>query len=243
MLPGTGIGAAYGYRSDVTDPSGEPSQQLFAAIPALNGATGSANLRLAMLQSTGPSATLLCTDFAFLHTDINICLPLLSTLVEQWAPLADDIWTGTNGRPEANIGRVGLAFRPEDPGISPNLRPGRFYVTWQRRGPNGRSEAFITLTRGNVLPLSAAAPLDTTRGLVFLRESYVLKSEADWPHGMSLIYAGGHVRGAGHDVLISRYFPNVDGIFDGQQRDHDDMTHIQKRLACALTQCSSRNDD
>jgi len=31
---------------------------------------------------------------------------------------------------------------------------------------------------------------------------------------MSMIYAGGHVRGAGHEDISSHYFPNVDGIFD-----------------------------
>jgi hypothetical protein len=90
----------------------------------------------------------------------------------------------------------------------------------------------------------AAAPLDTTRGLVFLPASYVFKSETDWRHGMSLIHAGGHVRGAGaDDVYHSRYFPHIDGVFASQQRDHDDMAHIKKRLACALTQCGSLNDD
>jgi hypothetical protein len=60
---------------------------------------------------------------------------------------------------------------------------------------------------------------------------------------MSLIYAGGHVRGAGQDGFASEYLPNVDGIFDREQRDHDDMTHIRKRLGCALRQCGSLNDD
>ena len=50
MVPGTAIGAAVGYRSDVTDAGGVPIQRLFAAIPSKNSSTGAAELALATVQ-------------------------------------------------------------------------------------------------------------------------------------------------------------------------------------------------
>ena len=92
--------------------------------------------------------------------------------------------------------------------------------------------------------ISSNHPEATARGLVFLNESFFSDLDASWPSGVSLAYAGGHVRGVGaNDPLSIRYFPHVDGIFASQQRDHDDMTHIKKRLGCALTQCRALNDD
>ena len=68
----------------------------------------------------------------------------------------------------------------------------------------------------------------------------------DWPGGLSLVYAGGHVRGAGAGETsgaYSYYLPHIDGIYQSQQRDHDDRSHILKQLSCALTQCGSLSDD
>jgi hypothetical protein len=245
MLPGTAIGLTRGYRSDVFDTTGIPTEQLFAAIPALTGATGAKELRLAMLENAGIDVNTVCTQLGVrFHIPIEVCLATAIQLSDRWAPLANDIWLGRGGTPPvADVGRVGLAFRPQDPSVWTGPKGGRFYLTWQTKDSGG-AQAHMSLTRGHVMPLSATNAADTVFGLVFLPESYVYKESADWPAGMALIYAGGHIRGAGTDEVVqSRYFPHVDGIFASQQRDHDDMAHIKKRLACALSQCDSLNDD
>ena len=156
-----------------------------------------------------------------------------------WTPLPDQIWAWRGSKPTADIGRIGLAFRPEDPVVSGAPHAGRFYVTWQTKD-GSRTRSFMSFTRGSVLPLSGADPKSTVQGLVFVGDTVFYNWDANWPKGVGLVYAGGHVRGVGADeAFISRYFPHVDGIFQSQQRDHDDYTHIMSKLACALTQCGS----
>ena len=246
MLPGTAIGITRGYRSDV-DAIGIPTEQLFAAIPAVGGTPGTAELQLAMLENAGVDVNQVCIQLGTVfHVPLEVCLATVIQLTDQWAPLPNTVWSGRGGTPPiADVGRVGLAFRPQDPNVWTGPNGGRFYVTWQTRNPlTGIAQARMSLTRGHVMPLDATNPADTVFGLVFLPDSFVHKDGADWPAGMSLIYAGGHVRGAGmDDGFSSRYFPHVDGVFASQERDHDDMTHIKKRLGCALRQCDNLNDD
>jgi hypothetical protein len=40
----------------------------------------------------------------------------------------------------------------------------------------------------------------------------------------------------------NKYCPHVDGIIDQDQRDTNDYRHIQKNIACSLTQCPTRQD-
>jgi hypothetical protein len=243
MPSGTSIGLTHGYRSDVVDAGGVPVERIFAAIPTVSLGAPDPQLHLAMLVTSAVDPVKVCTAVPVLD---SLCVTVAKLLVDAgWAPLPDAIWSGRGGgKPKANVGRIGLAFRPEDPAVAVGPHSGRFYITWQQKLSNGRSRPYETFTRGNVLPLSAVAPEDTEHGLVVVGDGMFYNFEADWPAGVSIIYAGGHVRGAGVDEFrSSRYFPHVDGIFPSQQRDHDDITHIKKRLSCALTQCGSLNKD
>ena len=243
MPPGTAIGLTYGYRSDVADSWGIPTEQLFAGIPSASGTSGNAELNLAMLQTQNLNVTAICAPFASSPLVYATCLALSAIQVKVWSPLPDEIWSGM-GKPNPNVGRVGLAFRPDDPKIVPSPYSGRFHITWQTKD-GGRGIPYETYTRGYHLPLSGTAPEDTPHGLVVVGGgTFYNYKDANWPSGVTLLYAGGHVRGVGaDDGLFSRYFPHVDGIFASQQRDHDDMAHIKKRLGCALVQCDSLNDD
>lgn len=222
--------------------AGIPTDQLFAAIPAVASGTKVSRLRIAMFQYRQLDVVGLCVPFAGSLFELTHCVALVRALSQYWEMLPDEIWSGRGGAPPlADVGRAGLSFEPQDSAGGP--KGGRFYVTWQW-DDKGVARAYGSLTRGHRMPLASENPRDTERGLVFLPENYMHRHTADWPSGLSLIFAAGHVRGVGaDDAFSSRYFPHVDGVFDSQQRDHDDVAHIKKRLSCALRQCDSLNDD
>jgi hypothetical protein len=142
-------------------------------------------------------------------------------------------------------GRVGVAYRPDDP-ADPTV--GRFYVTWQYPTYNNEGvfiayAPVMSVSRGNVVRFDPSC--STARSLCFPSWGHIQRGDTNWLEGLSLAYAKGNVRGMlgaktkGGD---NNYFPHLDGIIDQDQRDFNDHRHVQKNIGCALTQCSTLHD-
>jgi hypothetical protein len=160
-------------------------------------------------------------------------------------------------------GRIGLAFRPDDPAAG-EPRPGRFYVSWQRRlvdwqgtynvgGWLYENQPMFAVSRGN--KYSDVHNMNIAQGLVFDRVGLVANTWTSYAGGASLAYFAGNVRGVqqtspefkrvGVDPPIAydpmdhpktTFFPHFDGIFNFDQYDYDDVSYMRSHLSWALRQ-------
>ncbi len=240
MVPGTAIGATRGY---ILDSSGLFPQHelLVAAIPSMD-MTGTHTLELAVLKEgvkmVNGTVTVPCPAPGGCSSPYSF-----PALVTEWTRLPIDIWSWHGSYRSADIGRVGLTFRPEDPGVSSAPNAGRFYLTWQTNTADAPAFPWFSFTRGNSWPLDPknpgakppTDPRDTKHGLVFLGDS-VFYTTVKWPAGIVLAYAGGAVRGLTTSGAGNVYFPHADGIADIDQRDFNDSDFIQRNIACRLQQ-------
>jgi hypothetical protein len=223
----SGIGVTEGY---VRDESGTARQEIIAAIPdwgkwTISGAQPI--IRLAILEQTLDSGNGIVVDMwnrAFAVSD-----PFANIGIE----------SRTTGP-----GRVGVAYRPDDP-ADPTV--GRFYVTWQNpvydKGEFKRYAPAVSVSRGNVVRYDSSC--STARSLCFPSYGHIPEGDPSWIEGLSLAYAKGHVRGmlgAKNKGGDNNYFPHLDGIIDEDQRDFNDYRHVRKNIGCALTQCPTLND-
>ncbi|MBN2574430.1 MAG: hypothetical protein JXP73_07680 [Deltaproteobacteria bacterium] len=217
------IGVTSGY---VRDAAGAVTPVVVAAIPAWTWVQGKGRLQLAILRQTSSAD---------------------GVVLDTWERSAIAAFGGLDSAVyEAGPGRIGLAYRPNgtaDPGA------GRYYLTWQNPITDDKGNTYqrprISLTRGKKLPADQAC--QAAHNLCFPSFGDVRDGDdgRDWPAGVSLLYAGGHVRGAigagtGHGG--NQYFPHMDGVIDQDQKDFDDYRHITRNLACALTTCPTLHD-
>jgi hypothetical protein len=228
IVPDSSIGATWGWVR-VTDPATNietNKQKVLAAIPSADPTSGADKMELATFVrdiERDPTTNLL-------HT------------VDRWQRESDlgrpdplDMIQASRRRPSA--GRVSLAYVPDDPANPADA--GRYYMTWQWK--NGSNEVpLVAVSRGNRLPVDPACT--TPHGLCFPSFGRFNSGGTNWPAGISLLYAGGHLRGllaSGPREGGNRYFPHADGIVDMNQRDFNDWQHIKDKLPCALVHCST----
>lgn len=243
-----GIGLTWGYQRALPGEPQFPGRNLYAAIMAVD-ATGTRSIELARLDGA---------EFTLPFVGGNRPIPPIG-----WTRLSSAV-TGRLPRPTSpgalvplHGSRLGLAFRPEDPGAA-DPKPGRFYVTWQELADDGstiyEAAPMMAYTRGNLYSgtTNLAGIAET---LTFNWSMRVVNFWTSWASGLSLTYFDGAVRGAAqtmpsprrpsgspplaHDLMSnpqSSFFPNVDGIFNLDQHDHDDVTFMKSHMSWALKQ-------
>lgn len=233
-----GIGITKGFASD------RPEESLFAAIA-----------------STVPGATPQTIEFARYETrDVTLRIGLTDVRrpVGHWRKFGSDVWSrltdndgdglfeAVNGqRSVAFSGRPTLAYLPFDAGVP---REGRFFLAYTQAEfnpfepeptqANLKAHPYLRLTQGNRFPLTGDAATGT-RGLTFLNPTLFRNVWSNYPAGFSSVVHEGNVRAVAfvQDIPQSAgltFFPNVDGAFNGVQRDHDDFRKIQNNLAGSL---------
>jgi hypothetical protein len=210
---GAAIAVTRGY---IKDASGTTTERVVAAIPSLDNGTGGSTLDFAVLKESTPNPTV---------------------VVNHWErQLPDPFSQITFSSRVTEPGRVGLAYRPDSPA---NPQTGRFYVTWQTLDNNNNAIPMLTISRGNLLP--ADSTCTKAHALCFPSFGRFNDQGSNWPAGIQMVYAGGHVRavlGAVAGTGDNLYFPHADGIFYMDQRDFNDYQHIKEHIPCALRHCS-----
>jgi hypothetical protein len=247
-----GIGLTWGYQRGLNGESQPSDRNLYAAILTSIG-SGPLSVVLARLDAEELDVTVADGRLILLKSQWN---PMPAAQIPIVTP--EILWAHPNARVVPT--RIGLAFRPDHPEASvPGGEPGRFYVTWQLDVSNVggtcyENQPFFALSRGN--HYSDTQDMSTVaRTLVFDRVGRLDNAWSSWASGASLVYFQGNVRGAYQTApLFSRpcasppvaydpmsnprssFFPNIDGIFNFFEYDHDDVSYMKSHLSWALRQ-------
>jgi hypothetical protein len=245
VVTSSGIGLAWGYQLNLPGETLFPNSNLYAAILAPPTA-GQSPIVLARLDA---QETLLNLPLFGLKVDV---------LQSNWVPLSSIASQIPANALNVVQTRIGLGFRPDNPSAA-DPKPGRFYVTWQFNAGNVGGTCYenqpeFAVSRGNYYS-DAQNVSNTPQGLVFDRSGKVGNEWTSWASGASLVYFQGNVRGAYqtgpsfaracasppvvYDPMSSPktgFFPNIDGIFDYDEYDHDDVSYIKSHLSWALKQ-------
>jgi hypothetical protein len=245
----TGPAITRGYQSGGLLPNEIQQEQVYILVQT----AGSSGSQLKMFRQVGMDW--LGNMLYWLFGILNLGLPQYWTELPSalWADLAMSLSGGTTVN--VSDGRLGLAFRPEpQPTDAGGFVSGRFYITFLGKGwygPDQLHEPFVSLTQGNIFwDGTGARPAE--RAMTFLTFNNFYNDWADIS-GVPLVYFDGNVRGTAQMDWDPKYikekfdpnqkafgppnvsfFPNADGVVNGDQHDYNDQALIEKNLACSL---------
>jgi hypothetical protein len=249
-----GIGLTWGYQLAVNGEANQPTgQNLYAAILTTAG-SGIPHILLARLEAEEATVRVANIDVPVLRSH---WIPLGNSAshvpVEAHSGTVFPSRVGLAFRPddpnapEPKPGRFYVTWQ-----LDVGLLTGKCY----------QNQPYFALSRGNYYSdsqdISPTGP-NPSKALVFDRAGQIGNDWTSWASGFSLAYFQGNVRGvcqtlpelsknastpeecagppAGYDPLVdpqSGFFPNIDGIFNVEEFDYDDVSSMTSRLSWAL---------